>query len=245
MITDSHRTPWMLVADVDDTLTGDDEALASLMAALREAGTVRLVLDSSRPIASVATTLAGLPVEVAPDAVVGALGTEVVIRGEPRPGWQERFAGFDRAPVDLVMAALGWPLHPPELQTPFKASFAIPPAGRSEAERRVTGTGLAARCLHGDSDYFDVIPANAGKEAPLGYLATHLGVDGGRTVAAGDGSNDASLLMSAPHAIAVGNATPALRRALGRNGAYQAETAHAGGILEGLRAIGALPGDGS
>ncbi len=167
----------MLVADVDDTLTGDDEALASLLAALREAGTVRLVLDSSRPIASVATTLAGLPVEVAPDAVVGALGTEVVIRGEPRPEWQERFAGFDRAPVDLVMAALGWPPHPPELQTPFKASFAIPPAGRSEAERRVAGTGLAARCVYGDADFFDVIPAGAGKEAPLGYLATHLGVD--------------------------------------------------------------------
>jgi hydroxymethylpyrimidine pyrophosphatase-like HAD family hydrolase len=234
----------MLVTDVDDTLTGDDEALASLMTALRDAGTVRLVLDTSRPIASLATTLARLPVEVVPDGIVGALGTEVVIGDEPRPDWQERFAGWDRAPVDLVMTTLGWPHHPPELQTPYKASFAVPPEGRSEAEARVAATGLAARCLYGDADFFDVIPGNAGKEAPLGYLARHLGVDRRRTVAAGDGSNDVSLLLSAPHAISVGNATPALRRALGENGAYQAATAHAGGILEGLRAIGALPGDG-
>jgi sucrose-6-phosphatase len=235
----------MLVADVDDTLTGDDEALRSLMTSLREAGTVRLVLDSSRPVESVAATLVGLPVPVEPDAVVGALGTELTVRGAPQPGWQERFAGWDRSAVDRVMADLGWPPHPPELQTPFKASFHVTPADRPEAERRVAETGLDARFVHGDSDFFDVVPANAGKEAPLGYLTALFGVDLERTVAAGDGANDISLFMAAGNAIAVGNATPALLRALGGNRAYRAGANHAGGILEGLRALGVLPEDAS
>ena len=232
----------MLVADVDDTLTGDDTALGELMAALRTAGNVRLALDSSRPIASVSGTLAALPVPVTPDAVVGALGTEIALGGELRPDWQERFVGWDRTPVDEVMAALGWRPHPPELQTRYKASFAVPAAGRLEAERRIVDTGVEARYLSGDSDDFDVIPPNAGKEAPLGYLAERLGIDPAHTLAVGDGANDRGLLLAAARSIAVGNASPALRRALAGSDAYMAQAPHASGIIEGLRAHGIIPG---
>ncbi|MGI8823683.1 MAG: HAD-IIB family hydrolase [Acidimicrobiia bacterium] len=236
------RARWLLISDVDDTLTGDDRALRTLIEALADAGTVRLALNSSRPIASVAKTIAQLTVTVEPDAMVGALGTEIEVEGMPRHRWQERFAGWDRHPIDQVMARLGWPGHADELQTPFKASFAVPEEAWTEAERRIGATGVAARFVRSAPDDFDVIPVTAGKEAPIRYLAEQLGIDPGAVVAAGDGANDATLLLAAPRAIAVANATPQLRHAIGGGRVYVAAAPHAAGILEGLLATGILQG---
>jgi hydroxymethylpyrimidine pyrophosphatase-like HAD family hydrolase len=240
MVSTTFGTRWLLVTDVDGTLTGDGDALGVLVEAVAAAGSVRLVLDSSRPVRSVAGTLARLPVAVRPDAVVGALGTEIEIDGASQEGWRTRFDGWDRRPVDRVMAELGWPAHRDEFQTPLKASFSVPPAARGEAERRVVAAGVDARFIYGDADDFDVIPSSAGKEAPLGWLSERLGVHPANTVAAGDGSNDIGLLRAAPHAVLVGNATDVLRTAVAGSGAYQARACHAGGVLEGLRALRVL-----
>lgn len=237
------HAPWLLVTDVDDTLTGDDDALAELVAALARARTIRLALNSSRPLADVAKTLAELPVMVTPDAVVGALGTEIEIAGLPDPHWQRRFAGWDRRPVDDVMARMGWQAHPDHLQTVFKASFTVAEQGWAEAEHLITDAGVAARFFRTAPDYFDVIPVLAGKEAPIGYLTQQLGVEPAAVVAAGDSANDASMLLTAPHAIAVGNATAQLRHALAGADAYRAQAPHAAGILEGLRALRLVDGD--
>ncbi len=234
------HAPWLLVTDVDDTLTGDDDALAELVAVLAGAPTIRLALNSSRPLADVAKTLAELPVMVTPDAVVGALGTEIEIDGTPQPRWQRRFTGWDRRPVDEAMARLGCPAHPDHLQTSFKASFTVAERAWVEAEHLITDAGVAARFIRAAPDDFDVIPVLAGKDAPIGYLTQQLGIDPAAVVAAGDSGNDASMLLAAPHAIAVGNATAQLRHAIRGASAYQARARYAAGILEGLRALAIL-----
>lgn len=255
---------------MDDTLLGDDDALARLAEALNHHHGVRLVLNSSRPLQSVVRSLDDLPFRLGPDGMVGALGTEVEMGGEPFGHWQARFAGWDRAPVDRAMARLGCPAHPHEYQTHFKASFSVDAARRREAEEAVAATGLAARVVYSGESSFDVIPANAGKEAPLDFLAEHFRVPADQVVAAGDSANDAGLLRAVPHAILVGNATAELIEALdadratgptsgGDRGAgsstdpgpkagptgspthrYRAAAPHAGGIIEGLVELGIL-----
>ena len=56
-------------------------------------------------------------------------------------------------------------------------------------------------------EYYEILPKNSGKGSVLPRLASLLGVDIGRTIAAGDNDNDACLLRAAAVGVAVGNAT--------------------------------------
>ena len=93
------RRQWLLVSDLDGTLTGHDGGVRAL------AGLgvhVALVLNSSRPRASVLRTLDLLPAGVRIDGLITAMGTEVMVAGVDRPDWKERFGDWDRRPIKAV-----------------------------------------------------------------------------------------------------------------------------------------------
>jgi hydroxymethylpyrimidine pyrophosphatase-like HAD family hydrolase len=90
----------------------------------------------------------------------------------------------------------------------------------------------------GDSD-FDLIPIDAGKAAPMDYLADHFGIASDHIVAAGDSMNDFTMLAAAAHRIVVANAEPALIRSTGGS-AFLSTHGYARGVAEGLDALGVL-----
>jgi hydroxymethylpyrimidine pyrophosphatase-like HAD family hydrolase len=196
-----------------------------------------MVPNSSRPLASLDSSWEQLDIGFVFPAQVGALGTEVTIGGEDT-GWSDRFTGFDRAPIDRIMTGMGYKTNGDEFQTPLKASFDVP---RQDWEwitatlRRQMAVGIVTS---GDSD-FDVIPSEAGKAAPMGYLADHFGIAPDHIVAAGDSMNDLSMLVAAAHRIVVANAEPALIRST-RGSAFLSTRPYAGGVAEGLDAFGLL-----
>jgi hydroxymethylpyrimidine pyrophosphatase-like HAD family hydrolase len=233
---------WLLVTDVDDTLLGDDDALAGLLDALST--DLVVVLNSARPVPSLHRSVAGIEGDWRPFGIIGALGTQIELGGKRVRRWHRRFAGFDRRPVDELMDRLGCEPHRDEFQTPFKASFDVPPDLQPEAEERVRRARIPCRIISSGETNFDVIPERAGKGAALRYVRQVLGVPTERTVASGDSMNDLDMLGEA-RGIVVGNARPRLRAALdGREDVYVAGRSHAGGILEGLRAAGAPVGAG-
>lgn len=228
---------WLVVADVDGTLLGDADGWSGLRAVLNANPHIVMVPNSSRPLASLHTSWEELDVGFPFPAQVGALGTEVSIGGED-VGWSNRFIGFDRAPVDRTMTGMGYKTNGDEFQTPLKASFEVPRqewAWVTAALQRRMHLGIVTS---GDSD-FDVIPSDAGKAAPMGYLADHFGVDPDHIVAAGDSMNDFTMLAAAAHRIVVANAEPALIRSA-RGSAFLSTHPHARGVAEGLDAFGLL-----
>ena len=82
-----EQDQWLIVSDIDDTLTGDRDSLERLWAALQPLrGSVRLALNSSRPAASVDETIRSyFPAGFAPDAIITGLGTEIRIGGASCP----------------------------------------------------------------------------------------------------------------------------------------------------------------
>lgn len=236
---------WLLVSDVDDTLTGDDDALARLIhcwGGHRD----RLVfaLNSSRPYVSIRQTLHTVfPVGFEPDAVITAMGTEIRMRGEPVAEWSDRFGDWPRSAIHETVVGLGGVPHADEYQTPFKASFAVAPG---EMQQRVRD---ALAKLHAPiqitasgQDDFDVTPPQAGKHSATQFLAEHLGFGLDRVVVAGDSGNDLAMFQSAKQAIAVGNARQELLQAMPSH-AYAARAHHAAGVQEGLVHFGALPSE--
>ena len=228
---------WLVVADVDGTLLGDADGWSGLEAVLSENPHIYMVPNSSRPLASLNSSWVQLDAGFQFPAQVGALGTEVSIGGQD-VGWSDRFAGFDRAPVDRTMGSLGYKTNGDEFQTLLKASFEVP--------RQDWGWVTAALQRHmqlgivtsGDSD-FDVIPSEAGKSAPMSFLADHFEVAPDHIVAAGDSMNDLTMLAAAAHQIVVANAEAALIRAV-TGSAFLSTHSYARGVAEGLDAFGLL-----
>ena len=240
--TDGDVEPWLLISDVDDTLTGDDAALARLAQAIRDRRPrLRIALNSSRPATSVDATVARtFPDTFCPDAIITAMGTQIRVAGAWMQAWTDRFSGWPRDRIVSLVTSLSHRLHDAEYQTPHKASFAVP---RGEAQDEVKAAleqaGLPFRMIASGRDDLDILPPGAGKDHATCFLAKRLGIDvDRRLVVAGDSANDLAMFEVAPFAIAVGNARRELIDAMPPDTSYHARTHHAAGVLEGLEHFG-------
>jgi len=233
---------WLLISDVDDTLTGDDAALAAFAEAVAtRSPRLTVALNSSRPAASVDATLAAVfPAGFQPDAIITAMGTQIRVGGAWVKAWTQRFAGWPRDAIAEVVESLGHRPHDGEYQTPHKASFAVPQgdaqdAVRAELDRRQ----LPCRIIASGSDDMDILPPGGGKDHATLFLAEHLGVDPKtRLVVAGDSANDLAMFNVASRSVAVGNARGELVDAMPPATSYHAAARHAAGVLEGLEHYG-------
>ncbi len=235
---------WLVVSDVDDTLTGDRDALFRLWSVLRDAEEpIRFVLNSSRPARSVDETIRDyFPQDFCPDAIITGLGTEIRIGGALLTEWAARFESWPRQEIVDLVEDFGHAPHPDVFQTPAKASFAVPDERAVERLLEVLSQrGLPFRAIYSGASDLDLIAPGAGKDAALLFLAKHFSAGPGRVIAAGDSGNDLAMFEAADRAIAVGNARRELRYAAPRHKTYFARADHAAGVLEGLQAYGVLP----
>lgn len=237
---------WLIVSDIDDTLTGDRDALLGLWTALQARGSaVRIALNSSRPAESVDRTIRDyFPKDFSAAAIITGLGTEVRIGGHLLPEWSDRFGSWPRHEIVDLVLRFGHSPHPDEFQTPGKASFSVPDRHAVDILlEALSARGLPAQAIYsGDSD-LDLIAPGAGKDQAMLFLARHLNVATGRLIAAGDSGNDLAMFEAADHAIAVGNARRELVHTAPRYKTYFARAPHAAGVLEGLQALGVLSGE--
>jgi len=236
--------PWLLVSDIDDTLTGNREDLAQLWQRLRgETRRLRLALNSSRPAVSVDRTLKDyFPDDFEPAAVITGLGTEIRVGRSYLDSWQRQFADWPDGDIRKLVTDLGYSAHDDIYQTAGKASFSV--AGKAAVEKvlsRLRAEGIAFKSIYSGESDLDILAPQAGKDAAMRHLAAHLGVPMERTVAAGDSGNDLALFEAAGRAIAVGNARAELLNAMPRPKTYHARAPHAAGVLEGLIEFGLLP----
>ncbi|WP_428671003.1 HAD-IIB family hydrolase [Roseibium sp.] len=233
--------PWLLVCDIDDTLTGSREDLQRLWDVLKaHRRGIRLALNSSRPAKSVDETLVDyFPDDFAPDAVITGLGTEIRLNGQWLKSWQDRFLDWPDKDIRNLVTELGYRPHADLFQTGGKASFAVP--GKAQVDRvleRLEMEGIPFRYIYSGASDLDILAPGAGKDAAMRHLADHLDIPLERTIAAGDSGNDLALFEAAGRAIAVGNARAELLRTMPGNKTYRATACHAAGVLEGLTAFG-------
>lgn len=240
----SRTAEWLLVSDIDETLTGDAAALSALWEAVEATGNrLRLAVNSSRPAVSVSATLKNeFPPDFRPAAVITALGTEISMDGAPLSSWAKRFEGWPHERIFDILAGLGHQPHDPIFQTPLKVSFAVPPEAQPEARRALAEAGIEAGIIASGVDDFDVIPKGAGKGAATLHLAAEIGVSRSKVIVAGDSGNDVAMFRVVERGIAVGNARAELIAALEPGTFYHARGAYAAGVKEGLEHYGALPG---
>ncbi len=241
---DSYR--WVLITDVDDTLMGDPEAFRTFAGTVARVPELAVVLNSSRPIASIRKTLEQetSPEEFQPLGIIGAMGTEISLFGEPDSAWRHRFGGWSRNELDDIMNRLGATPHDDEFQTPFKASFAVPPERREEAHEAVRSSGQNCFVLASGASDFDITPPNAGKGPAALHVVGRLGLSEQDFMVGGDSANDLAMFDVCQQGIVVGNAREELKQRVDPQRVFFCTRPRALGLLEGLAHWGVpLPQD--
>jgi sucrose-6F-phosphate phosphohydrolase len=230
---------YVLIADIDGTLFGDDAALERF--ALWYAGNrhrYRLAYATGRHRESLERLVADSALPV-PDAAITAVGTEIH-DGQWRrwPGWPERFAGFDAQAARLAVRAFRQLApQPDDAQTSLKASYDARDLGPSDLagiRRALVRAGQDARIVRSAGLHLDLIPAAAGKGNAARFLIESWGVAPEAVMVFGDTGNDIDLFQNGFRGTVVANALPELIDAV-RGHAYCSSFAYADGVLDGIR----------
>jgi len=237
-----ERIDRMLVADVDDTLTGDDEALDALKARMRAAGdNVAFGVATGRTLERALEALAkhGLP---SPDVLITASGTQLHYGAKRRTrdrSWEHQIAY--RWEPDRVREALeglpGVRPGPAQRQTEFRLNYLMDPESGPDlvtVRRQLRKAGLHATALLDHGVSLEVIPVRASPGLAIRFLCYKWNLQPERLLVAGDSGNDADMLSGDTLGVVVGNHTSELDELRGRPRIHFAEGAHAWGVIEGI-----------
>ncbi|KGF72740.1 sucrose-phosphate phosphatase [Neosynechococcus sphagnicola sy1] len=244
----------LFVTDLDNTLVGDDLAMAELnqrLSQFRQTHGTKVVYITGRSPTLYYQLQADKQL-LTPDTLVTAVGTEIYdnSRNIPDPTWSEKLSqGWERDQVVAIashFAAL-FP-QPASEQRPFKISYFLAQEAALEVlpqlRNKLSSKGLEVEIIYSGGQDLDILPSGADKGRAMLFLRQKWGVEPAQTVVCGDSGNDISLFRSGQEkGIIVGNAQPELLKWHHQNPAlnrYLAKTCCARGILEGLKHFGYL-----
>lgn len=232
----------LFIADIDNTLTGDDEALRALIAELEKHQDVTgFGIATGRSLEDVRNLLGDLDLPT-PDVVISSAGTEIHYGANLVPDRSlERHIRFQWKPdrVREVLADIpGVNLQDEKDQSYTKISYQIDPERSpsvAEIRRRLRANGMRIKAILSHGIFLDIIPSRAG----AGVCIRHLGIKWGfapeRMLVAGDSGNDEEMLRGGTLGVVVGNHAPELNSLRGRPRILFTEGHHAWGLLEGIR----------
>jgi mannosylfructose-6-phosphate phosphatase len=231
----------LLIADLDETLLGDDASLRRFAEWHRpRAQWLKLVYASGRlhdAMRQVITHCA-LPL---PEAVIAGVGTEIrqFENRQPLAGWTDHFlSGWSAERTRTALARFNQlRLQPDQFQSQFKVSYYA--RGLRPAHFEWLHSALRAHRVHAELIYssnrdLDVLPRGANKGAAAAYLVRQGRWPAEQVLVAGDSGNDLALFRQGFRGIVVANAHDELR-ALSGSRIYHSSLARAAGVLDGVQ----------
>ncbi|MEX2467107.1 MAG: PfkB family carbohydrate kinase [Gemmatimonadota bacterium] len=231
----------IVVTDIDDTLTGDDEGLRVFIERMFDAGPhVGFGIATGRTLDRALEMIEQLGVPV-PDVLITGTGTQLhygerLIRDR---SWERQIHHrWEPERVREVLSGIDG-LRPDERdrQTPYRIRYWSDPEGgpsAADVRRLLRKSGVPATTILDHETYLDVIPVRASPGMAIRFLCFKWDLPPERLLVAGDSGNDADMLSGDTLGVVVGNHTGELERLRGHHRVYFSERDHAWGVLEGI-----------
>ena len=230
----------LLVTDVDDTLTGDDEAMAMLMKRLETTDAkVGFGIATGRTLDEALALMNELNMPV-PDVLITAAGTELHYGTHllPDRSWERQIRyRWDLNEVHRVLQGIPGLDRVHLSETKYRLRYRLDPKRApdlKEIRRRVRQEGLRVTTILDHEIYLDVLPIRASCGFAIRFFCFKWNLEPQRLLVAGDSGNDWDMLSGDTLGVVVSNHTPELDRLRGRPRVHFAKSAHARGILEGI-----------
>lgn len=231
----------MIITDLDNTLTGDEEALAEFNDLIRENEHIGFGVTTGRRLDSAMKLIESLHLP-RPDLMDTDSGTQLHYGEQLTPdrSWQRQI-GFAWKPEEiraLLADVPGYELQDDANQSIFKISYVVDPKiapSSTSVKKRIRAAGLRAKVVLSLGVYVDIIPVRGGSEMSMRHLLWKWGFSPEKVLVAGDSGNDAGMLLGRTLGVVVGNYSKELNRLRNRPRVYFAEGRHAKGIIEGVQ----------
>ncbi|MCT7951097.1 sucrose-phosphate phosphatase [Ancylothrix sp. C2] len=246
---------FLLVTDLDNTLVGDDQALAHLNRHLQNHRTTygtKIVYSTGRSLTSYQQLRQETQL-LDPDALITSVGCEIYHQNSPNPdpAWSEILTpGWNRQLVINTAAEFSQLIPQPEPeQRPYKISYFLTQKDAEniipKLQNNLQKQNLKIKLIYSSNKDLDIIPQQADKGQAMQYLRKKWQIPSTQTVVCGDSGNDIAMFSAGTQkGIIVGNAQPELLNWHKSNPSpnhYLAKATCAGGILEGLKNFHLLP----
>jgi len=230
----------LLITDLDNTLTGDNDALADFLRVLDEHDFIGFGITTGRHIDSARELIQELNLPT-PDFIDTAVGTELYY-GEgliPDFSWRNQidYQWNRQGIVDLLSEQPGFFLQEEIHQSKFKISFEIDrelAPSIEEIKKMIRRAKLRANVVLSLDMYLDIVPVRGGSDNTIRHLLYRWGFAPEKVLVAGDSGNDEGMLKGRTLGVVVGNHDQSLEKLRDWPRIYFAEAAHARGIIEGI-----------
>jgi sucrose-6-phosphatase len=247
-------SPFLFVTDLDNTLVGDDAALAELnqkLAAHREQYKSKIVYATGRSL-YLYRLLAEAKSLLPPDALITAVGTEMYFdQQESRydQEWADILAqGWNRQEIVAIASQFSdLQSQPNSEQNPFKISYylaeAVAETTIEQLQAALQARDFEIKLIYSAGQDLDLLPKNGDKGLAVQFLRRRWQIPPEKTIVCGDSGNDISMFEGQEKSLLVANAKAELLewyKANQNSNNYLAKSDCAGGILEGLRHFGFL-----
>ncbi|NLG34197.1 MAG: HAD-IIB family hydrolase [Lentisphaerae bacterium] len=232
----------LILADIDNTLTGDDGAMQEFFHLIAEAPLhVGFGIATGRRYEEVVRLLQELDIP-RPEVLITSVGTEIYY-GKNHTldrSWRKHIDfRWEPERVREVLDGLdGFFRQEEHEQSSFKVSYRIDPDKApkvSRIKRILRENGLQAKVVMSHGMFLDVIPTRAGSGVSVRHVAYKWNFPLEHVLVAGDSGNDEGMLSVNALGVVVGNYCPELEKLRKFPRVYFAQASHAAGIIEGIR----------
>jgi len=221
---------YLLVCDLDDTLTGNKEGIKKFNETITDAD-LSLAYSSGRFMESMKCLISSLGL-VKPNVIVANLGTEIYYG----PNWTKDEKWEKTIKKDWKKEKIISVLDDFELQAqPYDKKLVVSYYTENKdvvKELKKKMEKYNSKVVHTKNKFLDIIPKKAGKGNAARYLGDKMK---SRIVCCGDSENDEEMLLKSDYGILVGNSPPILQKKMVMcPHVYVANSFHATGVIEGL-----------
>ena len=230
----------LIITDLDNTLTGDPEALSQLVDLIDQHDHVGFGVATGRRLDSAMALIDELNLP-RPDLIDTDCGTQLHYGEDLTPdrSWRKSI-GYAWKPEEIHKVLDDLPgifLQQDESQSEFKISYEVDTGKApttSKIKKILREAGLRAKVIMSLGMYLDVIPVRGGSDLSMRHVLWKWGFAPEHVLVAGDSGNDAGMLLGRTLGVVVANHSKELNRLKNRPRIYFAQASHAAGILEGI-----------
>ena len=234
----------LVITDIDNTLVGDEAALAELLRLFKEKETnLAWGVATGRCLNMTMQALEENNIP-RPDVVICSVGTEIYYGQDLvlDKGWQQHLSYRWRA--DLVREELAkfdfLEMQEPETQRRYKVSYYMEddPELLAQVHQALQQRKIRYHLVYSHKQFLDILPFRASKGKAVRYLSYKWGLPLNNIMVCGDSGNDESMLRGDTSAVIVGNYSSELEPLIGLRSTYLSSEKYAAGIIDGMRHYG-------